>query len=661
MRIPGAFALALCGLIPLDAVPASPGGQGSVEPEQIAATSDAAASAAFTPQLTRADLEAWLDGLLPYALQRGDVAGGVVVVVKGGEVLLQKGYGYADVEKKIPVDPERTLFRAGSVAKLFTETAVMQQVEQGKLDLDTDINTYLDFKIPAAFGKPVTLRNLMTHAGGFEELARGLMNSDPEAFEPNLEIYVKGMKPARIFPPGEVPSYCNYCLTLAGYIVQRVSGEPFDNYLDRHIFSPLGMQRSTFRQPLPEQFVADMSKGYKVASGPAFYFELIGPAPAGSLATTGSDMARFMIAHLQEGGGEASLLQPQTARLMHTSMFRATPPSNGMALGFFEGSRNERRIIEHGGDTQFFHSQLVLFMDEGVGLFMSFNSSGKDGAVGGIRQALFEQFTDRYFPAPLPQEPTVATAVEHARQVAGMYASSRRAQTTFYSALSLLGQTRITANEDGTLVIPGLTGLNGQPKVWREVAPFVWREVGGRERLAAQISDGRVRFLGFDSTSGIHVLMPVPAWQSSAWITPVILVALGSLLLTVIFWPVSALIRRRYGATFALAGQQALAYRLVRVAAIVNLVFLLGWVLMVQASSDLAALGGGLDPWFSLLHLIGLMGVAAAGIAIWNAWLVVKSSRRWWSKAWSVVLAISCLAITWFAFTFNLVNFSVRY
>ena len=267
-----------------------------------------------------------------------------------------------------------------------------------------------------------------------------------------------------MFPPGEVPSYCNYCLTLAAYIVQRVSGEPFDDYLDRHIFQPLDMQRSTFRQPLPEQFAADMSKGYRTASSPPLYYELVGPAPAGSLAVTGADMARFMIAHLQAESSGSTLLRPETARLMHTSLFSAAPPTNGMAIGFFERDRNGRRIIGHGGDTQFFHSDLLLFPDDNVGLFMSFNSAGKNGAVYRLRNALFDELTDRYFLSPVPKELTTATAVEHAREVAGLYASSRRSQRSFSTVVTLLGQTRVLAKDDGALVIAALTGLNGQPK-----------------------------------------------------------------------------------------------------------------------------------------------------------------------------------------------------
>ena len=136
------------------------------------------------PQLTREDLEAWLDGFLPYALARGNIAGGIVVVVKDGQVLLQKGFGYADVEKKLPVDPDQTLFRPGSVSKLFTWTAVMQLVEQGKIDLDADVNQYLDFKIPPGpDGEPITMRDLMTHTAGFEEQVKELISEDRGAHQ----------------------------------------------------------------------------------------------------------------------------------------------------------------------------------------------------------------------------------------------------------------------------------------------------------------------------------------------------------------------------------------------------------------------------------------------------------------------------------------------
>ncbi len=235
--------------------------------------------------LTADDLNAWLDGYMPYALHTGDIAGAVVAVVKDGQIVTERGFGYSDLEKRAPVDPKLTLFRPGSVSKLFTWTAVMQQVEQGKIDLDADVNQYLDFKIPARDGKPVTMRQLMQHVAGFEEQAKGIMSDDPKS--PGFEALLKQWVPERVFAPGTTPAYSNYGASLAGYIVQRVSGESFDDYLDKHIFAPLDMKYSTFRQPLPANLVPLMSQCYSLASEPAKQFEIVGPAPAGSLSSPG--------------------------------------------------------------------------------------------------------------------------------------------------------------------------------------------------------------------------------------------------------------------------------------------------------------------------------------------------------------------------------------
>jgi CubicO group peptidase (beta-lactamase class C family) len=615
------------------------------------------------PQLTRADVEAWLDGYMPYAISSGDIAGGVIVVVKDGEVLAQKGYGYADVATQKPVDPERTLFRAGSVAKLVTHTAVMQLVEQGKLDLDADIAKYLDFPVPdaGAYGKPVTLHNLMTHTGGFEELVRGLMASDPKVHMP-LETYVKATQPARIFPPGEVPSYCNYCVALEGYIIQRVSGESFDDYLDKHIFAPLGMSNSTFRQPLPKQLEAQMSSGYRTGSQPPNYFELVGPAPAGSLSTTGADMARFMIAEMKAySGADSTLLKQETAQRMQTTMFRPVPPSVGMAIGFFERDRNGHRIREHGGDTQFFHSRLAMFMDDNVGIFISFNSSGKEGAAYKIRESLLAQFADRYFPAPLVDITeahdafTKAHGSGDAQVVAGRYASSRRAETTFFKLFTLLGQGNVAPKSDGALTVPGLDGLNGQPREWYEVGPLAWRDKNGPEHVAVKMDGDRVRMLGADEAGGIQVFLP-------AWILPVISIASVILVLTVLAWPLAAWRRRRRGTPLALSPRELSIYRIARVVALIDVAFLLGWMGIVSAgTADLAAYDGHLDLWFYVLHVLGLIGGVGAIVALWNGWLAIGGKRGWKAATWNVGLAVSCVAITWFAFAFHLIRFTLKY
>src|SRR6266566_225986 len=199
-----------------------------------------------------ADVQAFLDGFMPMQLERENIAGAVVLVVKDGKVLFAKGYGYSNVEKKAPVTVEGTLFRPGSISKLFTWTAVMQMVEQSKLDLDHDVNDYLDFKIPAKYGKPVTLRNLMTHTPGFEEQIKDLINEEGAPVA-TLHDHLARYAPERIFPPGTTPAYSNYGAALAGYIVERVSGQPFNDYVAANIFKSLGMTRSTFVQPLPAE------------------------------------------------------------------------------------------------------------------------------------------------------------------------------------------------------------------------------------------------------------------------------------------------------------------------------------------------------------------------------------------------------------------------
>jgi CubicO group peptidase (beta-lactamase class C family) len=624
---------------------------------------NAVAAGSVAPDLTSADVSAWLDGFVPYAMNTGDIAGGVIVVVKDGQVLAQKGYGYADIAAKKPVDPERTMFRAGSVAKLVVHTAVMQLVEQGKLDLNADIQQYLDFPVPDAdaHGKPVTLHNLMTHTGGFEELVRGLMASDPKRFMP-LETYVKATKPSRMFPPGEVPSYCNYCVALEGYIVQRVSGEDFDDYLDKHIFAPLGMTSSTFRQPLPSQFAEQISTGYRTASQPPGYFELVGPAPAGSLSTTGADMARFMIAQMQAySGTQTALLGHETAQRMQTTMFRAVPPSLGMSIGFFERDRNGHRVREHGGDTQFFHSKLAMFMDDNVGIFLSFNSTGKEGAVGPLREAIFARFADRYFPAPLADLPPAKHAEVSARVVTGRYSASRRAETTFFKLFSLLGQSSIAPDEKGVLTVPGLTELNGQPKQWHEVEPWVWRESHGPEQVAVKV-EGVVKMLSADEVGGILVLLPVPWQQSGAWILPVVGIATAILALTVLAWPIAAWRRRKRGNPLALSPRELQIYRIARVVALIDVVFLVGWMGIVSAgNADLAAYDGHLDVWFYVLHALGFVGAVGALVAIWNGWLAIAGKRGWKATTWSVGLAASCVAVSWFGFAFNLIRLTLRY
>lgn len=383
--------------------------EGPTLPPQGPASESSAPQAATpaTAALSTADVEAWLDGFVPYALQTADIAGAVVVVVKDGQVLAQRGFGYADVAARKPVDPNLTLFRPGSISKLFTWTSVMQLVEQGKLDLDTDVNTYLDFKIPERDDGPVTLRHIMTHTAGFEEQLKELMGVEGE-INPSLSEHLRHWVPTR--------------------------------------------------QP----------------------FEIVGVAPAGSLSASGADMAKFMIAHLQNGVlGSSRILQEKTAKQMHTTALTLLSRVQRMLLGFYEQNYSGRRIIGHGGDTNWFQSDLCLFIDEGVGLFISMNSAGKGGVTNDIRSTLLEKFADRYLPGPtLDGRVDDKTAAEHARLIAGTYENSRRVDSSFFSLLGLAGPIKVIANDDHTISVPMATNLAGVPLKWREIEPFArlrWR------------------------------------------------------------------------------------------------------------------------------------------------------------------------------------------
>lgn len=614
--------------------------------------------------LTPEDLEAWLDGFLPYALASGDVAGAVVVVVKDGATLLQKGYGYADVAARKPVDPATTLFRTGSVSKLTTWTAVMQLVEQGKLDLDADVNGYLDFEIPARAGQPITLRNILTHTPGFEERVKDLIVPEGRPFLP-LEVYLKKWVPTRIFAPGTTPAYSNYATSLAGYIVARVSGLSYDEYVEQHILEPLGMRYATFRQPLPEHLREFMANGYaRASSGQAKPFEMVLSAPAGSQSASGADMARFMIAHLQKGAfGEARILQAETAERMHTTALTVLPRVDRMVLGFYEQHRNGRRIIAHAGDTAWFHSDLYLFIDDNVGLFISMNSAGKEGAPGKIRKAVFEQFADRYLPGPtFDGNVDAPTAAEHARMMTGQYQVSRRAESSFLRLLTLASPVKVFANEDGTISVSMATNFAGQPIKWREVEPFVWRDVDGESFLSAQVENGRVVRFGFEWVTPFMVFEPIPASIAPAWLMPALLAGLIALALTTIAWPVSALVRRHYHVPYALTGTDAIAHRRIRIASTaVIAVFILWGVTFALLFGDRVS-SSTADIWLWIVQLLSaIVFFGAAAVGVWNAIVVVRSTRKWYAKTWAVWLALALLVVLWLALAFHLIAFDVNY
>ncbi|WP_313804594.1 serine hydrolase domain-containing protein [Sphingobium sp.] len=618
-----------------------------------ALASTAPASGNTRHDLSKTDADAWLDGFLPYALQQADIAGAAVVIVKDGQVLTARGFGYADVAARKAVDPDLTLFRPGSVSKLFTWTAVMQLVEQGKIDLDADVNRYLDFKIPPFRGRPITMRDLMTHTPGFGDVFKDGIRSTGDV--PPLGAVLRRMLPDRIFAPGTTPAYSNYGCALAGYIVERVSGMPFNIYVEHNIFWPLGMAHSTFRQPLPPKLAPFMSKGYVIASQSPQPFELVSIPPAGGLSASASDMAKFMMALLNHGAG---LMRPETARQMLAPTNVVLPGLNRMALGFYEQQVNGLSAVGHAGDLNRAHAYLWLLPAQNTGVFVVMNSAGATESESfDIRLGLFQAFGDRYFPVPARAPLELSTAKAHAKLLVGNYSLSRGSFTNFIDAANFLRQTHIGLDEDGRPQVP--YDFSSRPHKWIEIAPFLWQDAYGPQRLSAKVENGKVVRWSVDAVSPFMVWEPTPWTRNIAWLMPAFLAGLGIIAITALGWPAGAIARRRYGASLGLTGIDLTLHRLIHGLSWLALAILGGWMLLFQS---LGATDASLDAWIWLLEITSAIGFA--GLAACALWIAYRSWTRpgtWFARAWPTLRAAAALSILWVAVAFHLTSFGANY
>lgn len=616
----------------------------------------AAATAPQQPALDPKDIEAFLDGLVPLQIETNDIAGATISIVKDGKVVFAKGYGYADVKTKKPVSAETTLFRVGSITKLATWTSVMQLVEQGKIDLDADVNTYLDFQIPKPFGKPVTMRNLMTHRAGFQEILKNL--GAQNAGKPDMGKYVRENLPVQIFEPGTTPSYSNYGTALAGYIVERVSGKQFDAYVEDNIFKPLGMTHSTLRQPLPKNLEADMSSGYRLASGEPLAFEIVNGYACGSQSSSAIDMTKFMIAFLNGGAiGDARILKPETVALMHNTVTAPDERQNGMGLGFYEAARGSLRTVGHGGDTIAFHSDMHLIPGQSFGFFVSYNSAGRGDVP--PRGPLWRKFRERYFTDD-PDKATVAK--EDPAEIVGTYVTTRRSDASIFKIFSVLGQASVTANGDGTISVDTFTGLNGQVRRWEPLGNGEYRATDSRTRLIFK-RDAKGRMMMLPSSSGVAYFQKAALQDSSSLITPLLLGSMAVLVLNLVFWPAAAGVRRHYGINLHWNAIEHILRLFVMMTSLALLTLFIGFaVALAPGIGEIWRLDGSADPTLKVLQLIGFGGVLGSFFVVVNAiqaW--VNPMRGFWGRVKESVVALACLSLIWIAWTMNLFDQTLRY
>src|SRR5215212_5601125 len=623
-----------------------------------------------------AEMKAFLDKELGREMEKHHIAGAAVSVVKDGKLFFAKGYGSADLENGIPVDPERTNFRIGSGGKLFTWTAVMQLAEQGKLDLNEDINTYLDFRIPDTYPKPITLKNLMTHTAGFEDLYYERLAKDPNDLEPPREWLISHM-PARVSPPGKYAAYSSYGTALAGYIVGRVSGEPYDRYIQEHILDPLGMAHTTAQPSMPPDIRTHTSVGYVYKDG-AFkefpdtsemgqprleYADMGQPAlvPAGDMQSSATDMARFMIAHLQNGRygdantAEARILNKSTMKQMHTTLYTPDPRLLGTAYGFFDFSDNGQRTLGHSGESDPINSLLLLLPDQNLGVFVVYNSEGGSDLT--LQHLGFQRaFFDHYYPAPAvkPIQPP-ANFAEQTGRFEGTYRITGGEPGTSYTTLEKFGvlfglsTVKISDSGDGTLLFTNPWGK------WRfvEVKPLYFRQVDAPFHILFREDDqGRITHMFTDYT-------PMFAFEKLNWYeTPSFNKALA-LICVLMFLSMIPVILIRFIRDRRLSSDRKPAPRGARVAywiiggiSILDLLFVIGTVL-----------------WFNPVPVFGVstiykivLGVGVLG-AVLTVGALIYSALAWKKSYWSIaarvhytLVTLAAVAFVWFLNYWNLLG-----
>ncbi len=609
------------------------------------------------------ELEAFLDQLFGQQMAEHHIAGAAVSVVKDGQLLFAKGYGYADLEKRIPVDPEQTIFRIGSVTKLFTWTAVMQLAEQGNLDLDADINTYLDFRIPNTYPQPITLKHLLTHTAGFEDLHFENLALDSKDVMPWRE-WMASHIPARVRPPGDRAAYSNYGAALAGYIVARVSGQLYDQYIQEHILDPLGMAHTTAHWPVPPELRARASVGYAYADG-AFqvYPDLIGQwmaLPAGGMGASATDMARFMIAHLQNGRysdvniAEARILKEDTAHQMHSTLYTPGPRLLGTTYGFFDFSDNGQRTIGHSGEAEPMQTLLLLLPEQKLGIYAAYNSLG--GAELTIQHLGFQRaFFDHYFPAPAvePIQPPADFSKRGGRFV-GSYRDTRGSYTTLEKVSGLMGgAVEISQSSDGTLLLITPWGA------WRfvEVEPLTFHQVDGPYSIAFREDNrGQITHLFTDLTPMLS--FEKLDWYETSGFNMALL--LGCVLIFLSILPVGLIryIRNRRVSDDrkpAPGGARVARWTIVGIS-VLNLLFVAGTVQWVN-TLQMYGVSLGVSMFYQIVLGLGVLAaVLTAGALVYT---VLAWKNSYWgiaARVYYTLITVAAVAFVWFLNYWNLLG-----
>jgi CubicO group peptidase (beta-lactamase class C family) len=606
------------------------------------------------------ELEAFTDKILNEEMSTSHIPGAVISVVKDGKLFFSKGYGYANVEKKIPVVADKTLFRVASLSKLFTATAAMQLYERGKLGLDAPVNKYLtDFQLENPYPKPAKIAQLMTHTDGTTQRRIGLAARTEAEMIP-LGDYLPKYMPPVVWSPGTLYSYSSHSTALLGYLVNKISGIPFIEYIDKNIFQPLSMRRSTFLQPPPPALADDLAVGYQYQNGsfkplPYLYLNI---APAAAMSTTAIDMANFMIAHLLLGRYENSrILEEDTVRLMHKQHFTHHPKLPGTGYSFRERLENNIRMIGHLGSLRGYSSSLTLMPEQNIGIFIATNS------FSGVHGKFLTKFLDRYFPVtkkPAPVKPLTLTDAQLER-FTGTYRDLEYPRHTFAKVTAPFEHINIKKGDNGTLLVstPGLFFLGNAPKLRLvPVEPMLFKRVDDDAYTAfGEDSTGNIAFAFNPLWPKIGAFERVP-WYETIWVQLGIVGFCAIIFVSAIIgYPICPLIcffrRKRF------TSQQQLnnAWVIAGLVGTLNLVFLIGLPLSLWIIGVWKLVYGVPGIVVALLCLPLVTAILSLGLLMFTA---LAWFNNYWSLSkrihYSLITLAALIFIPWLAY-WNLLGF----
>src|SRR5690625_2514538 len=404
-----------------------------------------------------------------YVGENREIPGAAIVIVKDGNVILEKGYGMSDVENEIKVNPEKTVFEAASISKVYTWSAVMQLVEQGKIDLHEDIREYLpDDYLELEFPDKITMLDLMNHTAGFEDTTEQLLTTNAENVIP-LKNYLskEHEQPTQIFRPGTVTAYSNYGASLAGYIIERVTNESFAEYMQTYVLDKLEMEHSSFQSDYSDQpkIANYKSKSYEKKNGnfEAVDWAYVNDAPAGSLNTTVQDMAYFMLAHLDSN--EYQLFKQKTTL---DEMHQQTSSFTKNAHGFWERPINDYRVLEHGGNSVGYTTQMTLLPEESFGMVLLTN-------VGEEMSRLRIDLTNTLIGEQ--EKPENLTSHPNDDKVSGTYRMARGNYTNFLKLLPIISDADVTIKQNKSGGITLQTAADPEPLQYVETDNLTYERV----------------------------------------------------------------------------------------------------------------------------------------------------------------------------------------